>query len=449
MTPDELHPPTSRWSRLVEADGGPLSGERLEYYLAASGLNDIGSIARFLPVPGGRRSWKSEIAKRVLVSALPAKKQWNRPRYFAAGPTYAQIKAIAWQDLKDFIPKSWLADSPSESELIIKTKWGAEIHLIGLDKPQRLEGRPWDGGWVTEYADCKSFWDQNLYPALMDRRGWAILEGTPDYEKPNNILFEQQYEQGKSKDFPEWRSFNWSTEEVQPADVIEEARRTMNPLLYQQEIDGKFVRLPNLAYYPYSDSKHRTKSAVYTPGNVIWLGCDFNHEHHNWEIAEVRTTKKGRIDKLVCFDQLYELHASVEEMCRLLKQRVAPLLNVDHTTCKDWSRLHFTGDFAGNQRRAESTSTAWQQVIDQFPDAEFSVPTSEPIADGIARVNNYLLSADGTVRTEIHEQCQELRDDFMYVTRKDLMLLKKAGQRTHASDGWRYLVRIAERVYDN
>ena len=44
---------------------------------------------RFAVVPAGRRSGKTEIAKRKLVAGLPEKKKWGDPRYFAAAPTRA------------------------------------------------------------------------------------------------------------------------------------------------------------------------------------------------------------------------------------------------------------------------------------------------------------------------------------------------------------------------
>ena len=54
--------------------------------------------ARFVGVPAGRRSGKTEIAKRRLVLALSQPKPWHDPRYFYGAPTRDQAKRIAWQD---------------------------------------------------------------------------------------------------------------------------------------------------------------------------------------------------------------------------------------------------------------------------------------------------------------------------------------------------------------
>lgn len=123
---------------------------------------------RFPLVPAGRRSGKTERFKRFLV------KQANAVvgQYFAAAPTHAQAKKIFWDDLKAFTLSCLHPRKPSESDLIIYLPNGSEIHVIGLDKPQRIEGIPWKGGGIDEFADVKSdAWEANILPALNTVRG--------------------------------------------------------------------------------------------------------------------------------------------------------------------------------------------------------------------------------------------------------------------------------------
>ena len=118
---------------------------------------------RFPLVPAGRRSGKTERFKRFLV------KQANRVPgpYFAAAPTHDQAKKIFWDDLKAFTLSAAHAKRPSESDRIIYLPNGSELHVIGLDKPQRIEGIPWKGGGIDEFADIKSdAWEANILPAL-------------------------------------------------------------------------------------------------------------------------------------------------------------------------------------------------------------------------------------------------------------------------------------------
>ena len=60
---------------------------------------------------------------------------------------------------------------PSESELKIFLPNGTEIHVIGLDQPQRIEGINWTGGIIDEIADVKgSALQENIMPALTTDR---------------------------------------------------------------------------------------------------------------------------------------------------------------------------------------------------------------------------------------------------------------------------------------
>ena len=97
----------------------------------------------------GRRSGKTEIARRRIVRWLNVTKPWPDPLYFFALPTRDQAKRVAWPKFKALVPKYWVA-SISESELSIETIYGSKLYVLGLDKPERAEGVGWDGGVVDE-----------------------------------------------------------------------------------------------------------------------------------------------------------------------------------------------------------------------------------------------------------------------------------------------------------
>ena len=136
---------------------------------------------RFNVVPAGRRSGKTEIAKRKLINALYTPANEPDPRYFAAAPTRDQAKAIFWNDLKLMVPRHLLAEAPRETELCIKIINGAELYVVGMDKPERIEGRPWNGGVLDEFGNMKpGAWGENVRPVLSDRSGWCDLIGVPE-----------------------------------------------------------------------------------------------------------------------------------------------------------------------------------------------------------------------------------------------------------------------------
>src|SRR5919112_1899756 len=90
-------------------------------------LRLIRSPARFKVVPAGRRSGKTERAKRnLIIQALRESSagRWPDYRYFAAAPTREQAKGIWWQDLKALIPKHLLGGPIRESDLTIRLVTG-------------------------------------------------------------------------------------------------------------------------------------------------------------------------------------------------------------------------------------------------------------------------------------------------------------------------------------
>lgn len=225
---------------------------------------------RFPLVPAGRRSGKTERFKRFLVKQATA---YSGP-YFAAAPTHAQAKKIFWDDLKAFTLSSMHSRRPSESDLIIYLENGSEIHVIGLDKPQRIEGIPWTGGGIDEFADVKpDAWEANILPALNtvnptmpDYRAWCWLLGVPDGLNHYYDLC-MQAETGQD---PEFAVFHWKSAEILPADVITSMKRVMSPKQFKQEFEASFETASGRIYEDYG--KHNQTSAAIEPHEqLMWM----------------------------------------------------------------------------------------------------------------------------------------------------------------------------------
>lgn len=193
---------------------------------------------RFPLVPAGRRSGKTERAKRFLV------KRANKIAglYFAAAPTHDQAKKIFWDDLKALSLCAMHKRRPSESDRIIFMPNGSEIHVIGLDKPQRVEGVHWKGGLIDEIADIKAdAWEANILPALNtvnptdpSYRAWCWLLGVPDGLNHYYDLC-QKAETGADHNF---RVYHWKSAEILPKDVIEDMKRAMSAKQFRQEFEA-------------------------------------------------------------------------------------------------------------------------------------------------------------------------------------------------------------------
>lgn len=234
---------------------------------------------RFNVVPAGRRSGKTEKAKRKLVRAtLSASTPWA-PRFFAAAPTRDQAKRIYWEDLKALVGRDMMRKAPSETDLIIYAVTGADLHVLGLDKPERVEGSPWDGGVMDEYGNMKpGAWPKNVRPALSDRNGWCDLIGVPEgrnhYYETAQKAIAMMAELG---DASEWGYYTWFSSDILSPAEIEAAKRDLDELTYQQEYEGSFINFEGRAYYPYLEATHGA-SLKYDPKQTLILCFDFNVE---------------------------------------------------------------------------------------------------------------------------------------------------------------------------
>jgi hypothetical protein len=127
--------------------------------------------------------------------------------------------------------------SISETHLRISTTKGAQLWVLGLDVPQRLEGSPWDGCVIDELANCHpKLWDAHVRPALADRRGWGWLIGVPDMDSPGQIFYENMVLLARSGVDPEWRCFSWPSADILPIEEVESARRQMDELIFARNI---------------------------------------------------------------------------------------------------------------------------------------------------------------------------------------------------------------------
>ena len=230
---------------------------------------------RFKVVPAGRRSGKTERAKRFVV-----REAMREPGpYFVAAPTRDQVKRIYWADLKRLCFTSVLGDrSVSESELQIRLPNGSTISLIGLDQPQRMEGVLWIGGVIDEIADVREgAWQENISPALdtfnplrPDYRPWCWLIGVPD---GLNHYYEMA-EYARTSGDQDWKLYTWKSADILPPDVIDAAKRRMSPRQYRQEYEASFETASGRVYEDYGP--HNYTKEVIKPNEQIMWHHDFN-----------------------------------------------------------------------------------------------------------------------------------------------------------------------------
>jgi hypothetical protein len=271
----------------------PLKDHPVQLALVAA----VDSGVRFPLVPSGRRSGKSERAKRFLVK----KANSVQGLYFAAAPTHDQAKKIFWDDLKAFSLSAIHPRAPSESNRIIYLPNGSEIHVIGLDKPQRIEGVHWKGGLIDEIADIKSdAWESNILPALNtvnpldpDYRAWCWLLGVPDGLNHYYDLC-QKAESGSD---PNFKVYHWKSSEILPPDVIDAMKRSMSAKQFKQEFEASFETASGRIYEDYG-AANLTKELIKPHEQLLWYH-DFNYTPMSSGVGVQRGNSLFLLDEIV------------------------------------------------------------------------------------------------------------------------------------------------------
>lgn len=311
------------------------------------------STRRFNVVPAGRRSGKTEIAKRRLVRRAVRGSDHDRPRYFYAAPTRDQARRIAWDDLKRMVPKDAMRGRPSETDLTIPLWHGGELCVVGLDKPERMEGAPWDGGVLDEYGNVKEqAWGANIRPALSDRRGWCDLIGVP--EGRNHYYETAMAAQARAAaGSNEWGYFHWISADILPPEEIAAAKADLDLLTYQQEYEASFVNFSNRAYYAFGDDNKRPLRQLYSPAHPLIVCLDFNVAPGVAAIVQEREVTPGLTATCVIGEVYIRDNSNTPAVCRKL------LADWAHHT----GRVIVYGDATGGARgTAKVEGSDWDLV---------------------------------------------------------------------------------------
>jgi hypothetical protein len=388
---------------------------------------------RFIVNPAGRRSRKTLIAKRkVLIHAL----RNTEHKYFHGAPTRQQAKGIFWKELKKYT-KPFRTKSPNETELYVTLINGTEIHVVGLDKAERIEGQEWHGCHISEMGKVKpGVWDENISPILADTKGFAILDGVPEgrnhyYDlalyacegalpEPVEIHGARHY----NKTDKEWAYFTWFSSDVLDRKEIENQRRRLDPKTFRQEYEGSFESFEGLAYYTFG--QHSLREVVQEPGRTICIGMDFN--------VDPMTATLGVIESDVYkqWGELYLPNSNTYEMCKEIKNY-----------CKNNEEVIIFPDSTGKAR--ESNATESDIAILRKSGFKVHARLSNPyVKDRVNSVNSLVMDKEKQTRYFVNPKtCPKTINDFNRRERLDDGRLNKEQEKLgigHITDALGYLV---------
>jgi len=332
----------------------------------------------------------------------------------ACAPTYSQAKALYWNDLKALVPKQFIGDI-SESELTITLKPVAtRISVIGMDKPYRIEGTPWDGLLLDEYGNMKpGAWGQNVRPALSTPGrppGWAWLFGVP--EGCNH--YHELYQFAKDPENNDWDVFWWNSADILTKEEIAAAKAELDPVIFQQEYEGAFVSFEGRAYHAFEASVHARDRLEYDPALPLCFCFDFNIEPGVAAVLQDQRYRGGRGDVA---DQitavLGEVHIRRNSRTDIVVRKL----------CEDWK--HHTGQIrcygdatGGAGGSAKVAGSDWQIIRNMLSQAwpervDVRVPRENPRERvRINALNGRLRTADGKIHMLIDPRCKRIIEDL-------------------------------------
>lgn len=298
----------------------------------------------------------------------------------------------------------------SETELRITTKWKADLTVVGLDKPERIEGTPWDGGVIDELANVKpGAWEAHIRPALSDRNAWCWLIGVPDMDSPGQVAYKRMVDYARSDADPDWDCFSWPSSDIVDPKEIESARRTMDEQMFAQEFGGQFVLASGLAFPTFDLKTHVTdvqSEAVYDHLLPICLSFDFNVNPFCFGVVQHRRGDRPIRPRVIKEFRLSDSDTNVA--CN------AFLEWYDSLQYKPPS-VSCYGDASGGSRDSTSGTTDWLIIQKALKNLQprFVVPSSNgPVKDNVNAVRARLKNAMGEVGIVINSQARQLISDF-------------------------------------
>lgn len=393
----------------------PKRWTKLDYHKIQQELYE--TLNRFVVVPAGRRSGKTELAKRKLVKALTIPKEWDDPRYFAAAPTRDQAKRIYWDDLKKLVPKEWVKRI-SETDLCIRTVFGSELWVVGMDKPERIEGVSWDGGVLDEYANMKpKAWGENIRPALSDRQGWCWLIGVPEGRNHYYDIVQDV----KSGRLTDWGLYTWHSSDILPKSEIDAAKLELDERTFRQEYEASFEDATGQVYYAYDIKTHLDDTLQIIKGQPLILCVDFNVDPCVWEVCQYDGKTVNVLDEIAL------RNTNTEAMTKEYLNRYPNQKTIIY------------GDSAGSSRTTAGESD--YIIMRRMGLTDQRIKRANPrVKDRVNSVNSMLRNASGDVRIKHTSKCKMLEKDFHKVTWRNGDIDKRDGERTHATDAFGYYI---------
>jgi len=268
------------------------------------------SKARFKVIMCGRRWGKTMFGVWISVETglRGGRVWWVAPTYKIANEGWIELKKLAFQMIEAGLK---VEIRESDKQLIFPNNGMVEVRTSDVEGS--LRGAGLDGVVVDEAASHReSIWVEELRPALIDKRGWAVFIGTP---KGDN-WFAKLYRRAESGGFDNWAA--WKKETWDNPFISDEERTEIEieyagrPDKYKQEILAD-IGASQFLVYNFNREVHLWKEKELPEFIAYYGGIDFGGNSigsHKSAGAIAGLTKN---DELVIIDEFEEAGPNVTE----------------------------------------------------------------------------------------------------------------------------------------
>lgn len=190
----------------------------------------------------GRRFGKTTLLERTAIkrSFKGQRIGWFGPKYKLNLPTYNRISRA----LQPII------QSKSKIDQIIELKTGGAVEFWTLEDEDAGRSRFYDLVIIDEASlklkKLKDIWQQAIAPTLLDRKGDAIMAGTPKGIDQDNYFYE-----ACTNPVEGWKEFHAPTaaNPMLDPEAVAKLKDEYPPLVYQQEYLAEFVDWAGSAFF--------------------------------------------------------------------------------------------------------------------------------------------------------------------------------------------------------
>lgn len=208
----------------------------------------------------------------------------------------------------------------------IKFPWNTEIIVKSAEDPKGIVGEGLHGVVLAEAAKLReTVWEQQIRPALVDFRGFAIMSSTPEGKN----WFHREFVNGikddeENKNYASWQLPSWKNPYLYPMGrndpEIKEIEKKTDPVVFEQEYKASFTAFKGQVYTEFREGTH------------IIQDYQFNPEWKNYQFWDF-----GYVNALACIDvqvspddtvyiwrEIYETEERLEDVIDILKEMDHP-----------------------------------------------------------------------------------------------------------------------------